>query len=96
MENHQDAGTNLQVTPKSGLPFASSRSEPAANGQQVRIELALNPDKLPAGDFQGHLELLTNDQEFPRMQIKVKGYVRCRSLRQRKPNSLNKSPPPRC
>ena len=62
--------------PKSDLPFLTTRREPAANGQQVQIEAPLNPDKLSAGDFQGHLELLTNDQEFPRMEINVKGYVR--------------------
>ena len=62
MDPPAPAGTNLQVTAKSDLPFLTTRSEPAANGQQVHIELALNPDKLPAEDFQGHLELLTNDQ----------------------------------
>jgi hypothetical protein len=73
---YQDGGTNFQATAKTDLPFLAARAEPSATGKQVQIEVAVNPDELPAGDFQGHLELLTNDREFPRMQINVKGHVR--------------------
>jgi hypothetical protein len=73
---YQDGGTNLEVTAKTDLPFLRTHSEPSATGQQVQIEVALKPDELRAGDFQGRLELLTNDREFPKMEIKVKGQVR--------------------
>jgi hypothetical protein len=73
---YQDGGTNFQATATTDLPFLTARAEPSATGKQVQIEVALNPDALPAGDFQGHLELLTNDREFRRMQINVKGHVR--------------------
>ena len=73
---YEDGGTNLQVTAKTDLPFLYTHSEPGATGKQVQIEVALIPEDLPAGDFQGHLELLTNDREFPRMEIKLKGHVR--------------------
>jgi hypothetical protein len=73
---YQDGGTNFQVTAKTDLPFLTTRAEPSATGSQVQIEVALNPDQLRAGDFQGHLELLTNDREFRRMEINVKGQVR--------------------
>lgn len=73
---YDEAGSNLQVTAKADLPFLTTRVEPAANGKQVQIEVALKSDPLPMGDFQGHLELVTNDPEFPRMQINMKGQVR--------------------
>jgi hypothetical protein len=73
---YQDGGTNFQVTAKTDLPFLTTRAEPSASGKQVQIEVALNPDGLRAGDFHGHLELVTNDREFPKMEINVKGQVR--------------------
>jgi hypothetical protein len=73
---YQDGGTNFQVTARTDLPFLTTLAEPSASGKQVQIEVALNPGELPAGDFQGHLELVTNDPEVPRMQINVKGQVR--------------------
>lgn len=73
---YQDGGTNFQVTARTDLPFLTTHAEPSASGKQVQIEVALNPEELRAGDFQGHLELVTNDREFTRMQINVKGQVR--------------------
>ena len=73
---YQDGGTNFQVTAKSDLPFLTARAEPSPSGKQVQIEVALNADQLPAGDFHGHLELVTNDREFPKMEIDVKGQIR--------------------
>jgi hypothetical protein len=73
---YQDGGTNLQVAAKTDLPFLSTRVEPSPTGKQVQIEVALNAHDLPAGDFQGNLELLTNDREFPKLEIKLKGQVR--------------------
>jgi hypothetical protein len=73
---YQEGGTNFQVTAKTDLPFLTTRVEPSATGKQVQIEVALNPDQLQDGDFQGHVELLTNDREFPRMKLNVKGQVR--------------------
>ena len=72
----QDGGTNFQVTPKIDVPFLSTRAEPAKTGAQVQIEVELKAQELPAGDFQGHLQLLTNDPEFPSIEIHVKGHVR--------------------
>jgi len=73
---YQEGGTNFQVTAKTDLPFLTARAEPSATGKQVQIEVALKPDQLQAGDFQGHLELLTNDREFPRLKINMMGQVR--------------------
>ena len=73
---YQDGGTNFQVTARTDLPFLTTRAEPSVTGKQVQIEVALNPDGFPTRDFQGHLELVTNDREFPRVEIKVKGLVR--------------------
>ena len=73
---YQDGGTNFQVTAKSDLPFLTTRAEPSASGKQVQIEVALKPDELRLGDFEGHLELVTNDRQFPKMEINVKGQVR--------------------
>jgi len=73
---YQDRGTNLQVTARTDLPFLTVRSEPSLTGKQVQVEVALKPQDLVAGDFQGHLQLLTNDPEFPRMEINVRGQVR--------------------
>jgi hypothetical protein len=73
---YQDGGTNLEVTAKTDLAFLATHSAASATGQQVQIEVALKADELRAGDFQGRLELLTNDREFPRMEINVKGQVR--------------------
>jgi hypothetical protein len=73
---YQDGGTNFQVSAKSDLPFLTTRAEPSGTGKQVQIEVALNPDELRAGDFRGHLELVTNDREFPSIEINVKGQVR--------------------
>ena len=73
---YQDSGTNFQVTAKTDLPFLHIHEEPSKTGEQVQIEVALKPQELRPGDFQGHLELLTNDREFPRMEIEVRGRVR--------------------
>ncbi len=73
---YQDGGTNFQVTPKIDVPFLTTRAEPAKSGAQVQIEVDLKAQELPAGDFQGHLQLLTNDPEFPTLEIPVKGHVR--------------------
>jgi len=73
---YQDGGTNFQVTAKTNLPFLTTRAEPSASGKQVQIEVALKPDALRVGDFEGHLELVTNDRQFPQMEINVKGQVR--------------------
>jgi len=73
---YQDGGTNFQVTAKTDLPFLTTRAEPSVTGKQVQIEVALNPDELRVGDFQGHLQLVTNDREFRTMEINVKGQVR--------------------
>jgi hypothetical protein len=73
---YQDDGTNLQVTAKSDLPFLTTRAESAPAGNQVQVEVGINPEELPSGDFRGRLELLTNDREFPRLEISVRGHVR--------------------
>jgi hypothetical protein len=73
---YQDGGTNFQVSARTDLPFVTAHAEPSATGKQVQIEVALNPDQLRAGDFQGRLELVTNDREFPKMEINVRGQVR--------------------
>jgi hypothetical protein len=73
---YQDGGTNLQVTAGTDLPFLTAHSEPSTNGGQVQIEVALRPEDLRAGDFHGHLQLVTNDPEFPKLDINVKGLVR--------------------
>ena len=72
---YQDAGTNFQVTAKTDLPFLNIRPEPSKTGKQVQLEVALKPQELRAGDFQGHLQLLTNDRDFPTMEIAVRGRV---------------------
>ena len=72
---YQDAGTNFQVAAKTDLPFLRVLEVPSKTGEQVQIELALEPRELRAGDFQGHLQLLTNDREFPKMEIAVRGRV---------------------
>ena len=73
---YQDGGTNFQVTASTDLPFLTTQAEPSATGKQVQIEVGLKPGGLRAGYFQGHIELATNDREFPRMKINVKGQVR--------------------
>jgi len=73
---YQDAGTNFQVTAKTDLPFLRVFEEPSKAGEQVQIELALEPQELRAGDFHGHLQLLTNDRDFPTLEIAVRGQVR--------------------
>jgi len=73
---YQDAGTNFQVTAKTDLPFLHILEEPSKSGEQVQIELALKPQELRGGDFHGHLQLLTNDRDFPTLEIAVRGQVR--------------------
>jgi hypothetical protein len=73
---YRDGGTNFQVTARTDLPFLTTHAETSTTGKQVQIEVALDPNKLRTGDFQGHLELVTNDREFSRMEINVKGQIR--------------------
>jgi hypothetical protein len=73
---YQDGGTNLQVTATTDLPFLVARSEPAPAGKQVQIEVELKPKDVHEGDFQGHLQLLTNDPEFPSLQLNISGHFR--------------------
>ena len=72
---YQDGGTNFRVTAKTDLPFLSVAEEPAKSGKQVQIELALKPEELRPGDFQGHLDLVTNDPEFRNLSVAVRGRV---------------------
>jgi hypothetical protein len=73
---YQDGGTNFHVSASTDLSFLTAHAELSATGKQVQIEVGLNPQDLRPGDFQGHIELATNDREFPRMEINVKGQVR--------------------
>lgn len=73
---YQDGGTNLQVTAKTDLPFLAIRQQASKTGAQVQVEIELKPQELPTGDFQGHLQLSTNDREVPQMQLAVRGQVR--------------------
>jgi hypothetical protein len=73
---YQEGGTNLQINVQSDLSFLNVQSERSTKGGQVKIQVALKPEQLPAGDFEGHLELLTNDRELPTLQIPVRGRVR--------------------
>jgi hypothetical protein len=73
---YQEGGTNFQVSAKTDLPFLTINSEASATGKQVQLDVALKPENLQAGDFRGHIQLLTNDPEFARMEINVKGQIR--------------------
>lgn len=73
---YQDGGTNFQLSAKSDLSFVDIVPHRSQTGGQVQIEVALKPQELAPGDFQGRLELRTNDREFPGMQVAVRGHVR--------------------
>jgi len=73
---YEDAGTNFQVTAKTDLPFLEVSEEPSKTGDKVQIQVSLKPQELHPGSFLGHLELLTNDPEFPKMRVAVKGQIR--------------------
>jgi hypothetical protein len=73
---YQEGGTNFQVTAKTDLPFAQIDTQPAKSGKQVQVEIRLKPEHLNPGEFEGHVQLLSNDPEFSELEIPIKGEVR--------------------
>jgi hypothetical protein len=73
---YQDGGTNFQVTAKTDLPFLDVDVEPAKTGHQVQVSLKLKPQHLNPGEFEGHVELLTNDPQFSELHVSIKGEVK--------------------
>jgi len=72
---YQDAGTNFQVTAKTIFPSCTSSRNLPKPVNRCRSSLRSNLENLRAGDFQGHLQLRTNDPDFPTIEIAVRGRV---------------------
>ncbi|HLF30487.1 MAG TPA: DUF1573 domain-containing protein [Xanthomonadales bacterium] len=60
---------------ESDIPFLATKLEPGEPSDRFQLEVSLNPDTVIMGTFDGHLNLHTDDPEFPLLQIPVTGYV---------------------
>jgi hypothetical protein len=59
----------------SDIPFLVTQVEPSEPSDRFQLEISLDPDSMKIGAFDGHLNLHTNDPEFPLLQIPVSGYI---------------------
>jgi hypothetical protein len=61
----------------SDLPFLSLRRSPdgPGNAEAFRLDVALSKDRLRPGPFSGTITVLTDDKEFPRIVVPVRGEV---------------------
>jgi len=59
----------------SDLPFLTLEVAPREPGKSYMISIAVVPGKVPKGKIEGTLTVRTNDPEFPRVQVPVRGTV---------------------
>lgn len=57
------------------VPFIKASKEPDQKAKDFRIDLSFMLDKLVPGQFNGSITLNTDDPEFPKLSIPVKGEV---------------------
>lgn len=60
----------------SDLEAVDLRKDPSPGDRSTyRIDVALNPQKVKAGKFEGHIEIDTDDKDFPQIRVPVTGRV---------------------
>jgi hypothetical protein len=65
----------FEVRASSSLPFVRVAAERGPDGDRWQLTLSLDPAATPAGEISGTLVLETNDEEFPRLEVPIRGSV---------------------
>ncbi len=72
---YQRGGTDFQVQLRTNLPFLQLHSERGPKGDRFQIAITFIPGKLPAGDVRGTVTIETNDPEFPKLEVPLRGFI---------------------
>lgn len=68
-------GEDFEVTVSTDLPFLKLSPEASQRGDRYQIEVDVVPERLRAGRYDGAVLILTNDPEFPRLEVPVRAVV---------------------
>ena len=69
------AGDDFHIDVSSDLPFVRIDKTPERDSAVYELAIGLVADKLERGPIEGTVEVTTNDKDFPRLTIPVKGHV---------------------
>jgi len=67
--------TDFKASARTDLDFISIRSEPGPQGDRFQFTLTLDPARVEKGEFEGVVEITTNDPRFPILTVPVTGSV---------------------
>jgi hypothetical protein len=66
---------DLRIETRSDLPFLDIAAEPGPQGDRYQLSITLREEKMEAGSIDGSIEIRTNDPDFPRLMVPVRGRV---------------------
>ena len=72
---YQVGGKNFQVSASTDIPFLQLAPAASSMGDRYQIEVRVVPEKLQRGTYNGHILIVTNDPEFPRLEVPVRAVV---------------------
>ena len=72
---YQEGGRDFRVEVAARPDGVDVRAERGPHGDRVQLTVSLDARKAKAGRIEGALELATNDPDFPRLRIAVRGTV---------------------
>ncbi len=72
---YQKGGSSFRVRLSTDIPGLSLKSERGPSGDRYQVEIALVSEKVRVGPMRGSIFIDTNDAEFPRVIVPVKGQI---------------------
>lgn len=72
---YQIGGKNFQASFSTDIPFLQLSPAASKLGDRYQIEVRVIPEKLEAGKYKGSILIVTNDPEFPRLEVPVSAVV---------------------
>lgn len=72
---YQIGGKHFEISVSTDVPFLQLKAVPSRMGDRFQINVSVVPEKLKAGKIDGSIAIQTNDSEFPRLVVPVKGSV---------------------
>ena len=72
---HQEGGSDFKVQLSTDVPGLSLKSERGSKGDRYQAEITLISEKGRVGPIKGSIFIDTNDHEFPRVVVPVRGQI---------------------
>lgn len=72
---YQVGGKDFQVSVSTDIPFLQLAPAASSMGDRYQIAVRVVPEKLQRGNYNGHILIVTNDSEFPRLEVPVRAVV---------------------